>query len=111
MLDWVTSPSPPLQGLQSLNHTPQQGAPLPSSHQLLKPTTQDKTTLTQVLLSETRVREVFADKGYLSKALLERLWQRGLHLVTSICRNMKSYLMPLLDKLLLTPVSDKGMRL
>ena len=56
MLDWVTTPSPPLQGLQSLNHTPQQGdPPLPSSHQFLKPTTQDKTTLTQVLLSETRV--------------------------------------------------------
>ena len=47
--------------------------------------------------------------GYLSKALLERLWQRGLHLVTSIRRNMKNYPMPLLDKLLLTPVSDKGM--
>ena len=45
--------------------------------------------------------KVFADKGYLSKALLERLWQRGLHLVTSIRRNMKNYLMPLLDKLLL----------
>ena len=47
--------------------------------------------------------------GYLSKVLLERLWQRGLHLVTSIRRNMKNYPMPLLDKLLLTPVSDKGM--
>ena len=45
--------------------------------------------------------KVFADKGYLSKTLLERLWQRGLHLVTSIRRNMKNYLMPLLDKLLL----------
>ena len=44
--------------------------------------------------------KVFADKGYLSKALLERLWQRGLHLVTSIRRNMKNYLMPLLNKLL-----------
>ena len=45
--------------------------------------------------------KVFADKGYLSKALLERLWQRGLHLITSIRRNMKNYPMPLLDKLLL----------
>ena len=48
------------------------------------------------LLSETEV-----DKGYPSKALLERLWQRGFHLITSIRRNMKNYLMPLLDKLLL----------
>ena len=45
--------------------------------------------------------KVFADKGYLSQALLKRLWQRGLHLVTSIRRNMKNYLMPVLDKLLL----------
>ena len=45
--------------------------------------------------------KVFADKGYLSKTLLERLWQRGLHLVTIIRRNMKNYLMPLLNKLLL----------
>ena len=45
--------------------------------------------------------KVFADKGYLSQALLKRLWQRGLHLVTSIRRNMKNYLMPMLDKLLL----------
>ena len=45
--------------------------------------------------------KVFADKGYLSKSLLERLWQRGLHLVTGIRRNMKNYLMPMLDKLLL----------
>ncbi|MYG38938.1 MAG: hypothetical protein F4162_08280 [Synechococcus sp. SB0676_bin_10] len=26
--------------------------------------------------------KIFADTGYLSKLLLERLWQRGLHLVT-----------------------------
>ncbi|MYK85910.1 MAG: IS982 family transposase [Synechococcus sp. SB0669_bin_7] len=45
--------------------------------------------------------KVFADKGYLSKLLPERLWQRGLHLVTGIRRNMKNYLMPLLDKVLL----------
>ena len=45
--------------------------------------------------------KIFADKGYLSQSLLERLWQRGLHLVTGIRRNMKNYLMPLLDKVLL----------
>ena len=45
--------------------------------------------------------KVFADEGYLSKSLLLRLWQRGLHLVTGIRRNMKNYLMPMLDKLLL----------
>ena len=45
--------------------------------------------------------KIFADKGYLSQSLLERLWQRGLHLVTGIRRNMKNYLMPMLDKILL----------
>ena len=45
--------------------------------------------------------KVFADKGYLSKSLLLRLWQRGLHLVTGIRRTMKNYLLPLLDKVLL----------
>ena len=45
--------------------------------------------------------KIFADKGYVSKSLLERLWQRGLHLITSIRRNMKNYLMPMLDKVLL----------
>ena len=45
--------------------------------------------------------KMFADKGYLSKSLLERLWQRGLHLMTGIRRNMKNYLMPLMDKVLL----------
>ena len=45
--------------------------------------------------------KVFADRGYLSRSLLERLWQRGLHLVIGIRRNMKNYLMPMLDKVLL----------
>ncbi len=35
---------------------------------------------------------------YVSKSLLERLWQRGLHWVTSIRRNMKNDLIPMLDK-------------
>ena len=52
-------------------------------------------------LSAALQGKIFADKGYLSQALLERLWQRGLHLVTSIRRNMKNYLLPLLDKVLL----------
>ena len=45
--------------------------------------------------------KMFADKGYISKALFQRLWQRGLHLITGIRRNMKNYLLPLLDKILL----------
>ena len=42
--------------------------------------------------------KIFADQGHVSKLLLEQLWQRGLHLVTSIRRNMKNDLIPMLDK-------------
>lgn len=40
--------------------------------------------------------KVFGDKGYISKSLFQRLWQRGLHLITGIRRNMKNYLLPAL---------------
>jgi Transposase DDE domain len=42
-----------------------------------------------------------ADKGYIGRELFRKLWQRGLHLITGIRRNMKNHLMPLGDKLLL----------
>jgi transposase len=42
-----------------------------------------------------------ADKGYSGHALFKTLWQRGLHLITGIRRNMRNYLMPLTDKLML----------
>jgi hypothetical protein len=45
--------------------------------------------------------KVFGDKGYISKSLVAKLWQRGLHLITGIKRNMKNYLMPVIDKLML----------
>jgi hypothetical protein len=45
--------------------------------------------------------KIFADKGYISKSLFSRLWNRGLHLITGIKRNMKNYLSPILDKLML----------
>ncbi len=45
--------------------------------------------------------KLFADKGYISKDLFGRLWKQGLQLITGIRRNMKNYLLPLLDKLLL----------
>ena len=39
--------------------------------------------------------------GYIGRDLFKALWQRGLHLITSIRRNMRNYLMPLADKILL----------
>ena len=45
--------------------------------------------------------KVCADKGYVGHALFKTLWQRGLHLITGIRRNMKNYLMPMADKVML----------
>ena len=45
--------------------------------------------------------KLLADKGYISKKLFARLWTQGLHLITGIRRNMRNYLMPIMDKLLL----------
>ena len=45
--------------------------------------------------------KLYADKGYISRALFNKLWQRGLHLIIGIRRNMRNYLMPLADKLML----------
>ena len=44
---------------------------------------------------------MFADRGTIPKALLRRLWQRGLHPITGIRRDMKNCLLPLLDRILL----------
>jgi hypothetical protein len=48
--------------------------------------------------------KLLADKGYISQKLFAKLWKQGLHLITGIRRNMKNYLMPIMDKLLLRNV-------
>jgi IS5 family transposase len=45
--------------------------------------------------------KLYADKGYVGHELFNKLWRRGLHLITSIRRNMRNHLMPLADKLML----------
>lgn len=45
--------------------------------------------------------KLFGDKGYISQALFEQLYERGLELITSLRKNMRSQLIPLMDKLLL----------
>jgi hypothetical protein len=52
-------------------------------------------------LSAQLFGKLFGDKGYISKELFERLFIRGVQLITRIKGNMKNCLMPLLDKLLL----------
>ncbi|MCK0145234.1 transposase, partial [Arenibacter sp. F26102] len=48
---------------------------------------------------------LYADKGYISKELVEMLFDQGLHLVTGIRNNMKNVLMDMRDKILI----DNGM--
>ncbi len=47
------------------------------------------------------VEKLFGDRGYLSQALFESLFERGLELITKRRKTMKNALMPLLDKILL----------
>ncbi|CAH2560039.1 IS982 family transposase [Cardinium endosymbiont of Oedothorax gibbosus] len=45
--------------------------------------------------------KMFADKGYISKDLFEKLMGKGVELITQIRKNMKNAFMPLWDKLML----------
>ena len=59
----------------------------------------DSTVLDQI--TQYLTGKLYADKGYISRAWFSTLWQRSLHLITGIRRNMRNYLMPLTDKLML----------
>jgi len=43
--------------------------------------------------------KIFADKGYLGAKLFKELFDKGIHLITGIKRNMKNKLIPMLDKI------------
>jgi hypothetical protein len=45
--------------------------------------------------------KLFGDRGYISQALFEQLWEQGVQLITKLRKNMKNKLLPLFDKLLL----------
>jgi hypothetical protein len=61
--------------------------------------TADSTVLDQI--TKHLAGKLYADKGYIGHELFKTLWQRGLHLITSIRRNMRTYLMPMADKIML----------
>jgi len=52
-------------------------------------------------LTQGLTGKLIGDRGYISSKLFHVLWERGLHWVTKIQRNMHNKLMPLVDKLLL----------
>src|SRR4051794_8932625 len=45
--------------------------------------------------------KLYADKGCISREVFTKLWQRGLHLITGIRRNMRNHLMLRGDKIML----------
>lgn len=53
------------------------------------------------LMARKLFGKLFGDKGYLSKPLAQALLEQGIELITSVRRNMKNQLLPLVDKLLL----------
>ncbi len=61
----------------------------------------DRTPLKDKSFTEKLFGKLFADRGYISQDLFERLFVDGIHLVTRLKRNMKNSLMSLHDKLLL----------
>ena len=61
--------------------------------------TADSTVLDQ--MTRHLAGKLYADKGYIGQDLFKTLWQRGLHLITGIRRNMRNYLMPMADKIML----------
>lgn len=52
-------------------------------------------------LTSSLFGKLFGDKGYISQALFDALYERGVQLITRLRKNMKNKLMPLVDKLLL----------
>jgi hypothetical protein len=60
--------------------------------------TADSTVLAEI--TQHLAGKLYADKGYIGRELFSKLWQRGLHLITGIRRNMRNHLMPLADKLM-----------
>lgn len=53
------------------------------------------------VLSKKNYGKLFGDKGYLSKNLFEKLYQKGIHLFTRVKKNMKNSIMNWEDKILL----------
>jgi Transposase DDE domain len=59
----------------------------------------DSTVLDEI--TKRLTGKLYADKGYVSREVFHTLWQRGLHLITGIRRNMRNHLMLLGDKIML----------
>lgn len=61
----------------------------------------DRKAFEDMVIKKDLKGKVYADKGYISKDLFARIYSLGLLLITGIKRNMKNYLIPILDKIFL----------
>jgi len=61
----------------------------------------DRKAFESMILKDKLQGKCYADKGYISKEMFNKLYKKGLLLITGIKRNMKNYLLPILDKALL----------
>jgi len=68
----------------------------------VKITTENVDDRAPVLKMADKIKgKLFGDKGYISKKLFEKLFSKGLQLITTVKKNMKNKLLPFVDKLLL----------
>ena len=61
----------------------------------------DRTPLLKLVEQAKLFGKLFGDRGYISSNLFEKLFLKGIQLITKIRKNMKNQLMSLSDKLLL----------
>ncbi len=61
----------------------------------------DRRAFEEIVEKNSLTGKCFADKGYIGKDLFKRLWNKGLHIITGIKKNMQNYLMPWLDRIML----------
>lgn len=71
------------------------------SFYLTKGNVDDRDIKTVKSMTQGLFGKLFGDKGYLSKALFDMLFQDGIQIITKLRKNMKNHVMSLTDKILL----------
>ena len=61
----------------------------------------DRAPLTESMLLKDVFGKLFADKGYISEKLFNHLWFDGIHLITTVRKNMKESYMTANDRIIL----------
>lgn len=66
-----------------------------------KGNTDDRNPKVMDSLTDAIFGKLYADRGYISKALFQKLFDSGIHLITKVKKNMKNQFISLRDKILL----------